>query len=55
MISERLRVYKRVKLDQEALSDDVDDFEEYLRTDLVPHSATFNPIEYWLHRRQATP
>lgn len=54
-LRERLRVYKRVKLDHEALLDNVDDFEEYLRTDLVPHSATFDPIEYWLHRRQATP
>jgi hypothetical protein len=54
-LRERLRVYKRVKLDHEASADDVDDFEEYLRTDLTPHSAMFNPIEYWLRRRQATP
>jgi len=32
-LRERLRVYKRVKLDHETLLDDVDDFEEYLRTD----------------------
>lgn len=54
-LRERLRVYKRVKLGHEALSEEVDDFEEYLRTDLTPHSATFDPIKYWLHRRQATP
>lgn len=45
-LRERLRVYKRVKLGREALSEDVDDFEEYLRTDLTPHSATFDPIKY---------
>jgi len=54
-LRERLRVYKRVKLGCEALPEDVDDFEEYLRTNLTPHSATFDPIKYWLHRRQATP
>ncbi|KAF4546932.1 Hypothetical protein D9617_95g039970 [Elsinoe fawcettii] len=32
-LRERLRVYKRVRLDHEILLDDVDDFEEYLRTD----------------------
>ena len=54
-LRQRLRVHKRVKLDHKTLLDDVDDFEEYLRTDLVPHSTSFDPIEYWLHRRQATP
>ena len=48
-------MYKRVKLDHEASADDIDDFEEYLRTDLAPHSAAFDPIEYWLRRRQASP
>lgn len=50
-----MRVYKRVELDHEALSDDVDGLEEYLRTGLVPRSATFSPIEYWLYRCQAKP
>lgn len=54
-LRERLRVYKRVKLDHEALSDGIDDFEEYLRTDLIPCDATFDPVEYWLSRRQAKP
>jgi hypothetical protein len=54
-LRERLRVYKRVKLDHEASADDIDDFGDYLRTDLAPHSAAFNPIEYWLRRRQALP
>ena len=54
-LRERLRVYKRVKLDHEASADDIDDFEEYLRTDLTPYSDAFDPIEYWLRRRQATP
>ncbi|GAB7336563.1 hypothetical protein MBLNU13_g09833t2 [Cladosporium sp. NU13] len=54
-LRERLRVYKRVKFDHEASADDVDDFEEYLRTDLTPYSDAFEPIEYWLRRRQATP
>jgi hypothetical protein len=54
-LRERLRVYKRVKLDHEASSDGIDDFEEYLRTDLIPCDATFDPVEYWLSRRQAKP
>lgn len=54
-LRERLRVYKRVKLDHEASADDIDDLEEYLRTDLTPYSDAFDPIEYWLRRRQATP
>jgi hypothetical protein len=44
-----------VKLDHEASADDIDEFEEYLRTDLTPHSAAFDPIEYWLRRRQTSP
>lgn len=54
-LRERLRVYKRVKLDHEASSDGIDDFEEYLRTDLIPCDATFDPVEYWLSRCQAKP
>ena len=54
-LRERLRVYKRVKFDHEASADDVDDFEEYLQTDLTPYSDAFDSIEYWLRRRQATP
>jgi hypothetical protein len=53
-LRERLRVYKRVKLDHQASADDIDDFEEYLRTDLTPHSAAFDFIEHWLRRRQAS-
>jgi hypothetical protein len=40
-LTERLRVYKRVKLGCEALPENVDDFERYLRTDLTPHNAIF--------------
>lgn len=50
-LRERSRVYKRVKLNHKALLDDINEFEEYLRTYLVSYSANFDLVEYQLHRR----
>lgn len=54
-LRDRLREYKRVKLDREALPEVADRFDEYLLRDTTPHSAAFDPISFRLYRRRTTP
>ena len=49
----RLHNHKRVRLSPNTSA--VDQLDEYLATDLVPDSDTFNPLQYWFERRHTTP